>query len=145
FPATRDVNGRLTGFVVNPDGSHAGSNVTVKISFSSDFAIKTDTNGFFDTQIGLPAVGPNGSPGVNYSVEADDPATGLRGMGVAVVLPGITNVCNVQLIGKGALTVAVRQANGSPATNVDVELQQGSFPNDTFSGTTDTKGVVNFQ
>src|SRR5690348_10346214 len=65
-------------------------------------------------------------------------------MSVAVVLPGITNVCTVRLLGKGGLTVSVRQANGLPATNANVELQQGSFPNDNFSGTTDTNGAVQF-
>src|SRR5262249_8461432 len=120
-------------------------NVTVKISFGTDYSLKTDTNGFFDTQIGLPAVGVDGRPGVGYSVEADDPLTGLRGMGIATVLPGITNVCNVQLLGKGALTISVRQANGAPAGNAAVQLKQGSFPNDNFSGTTDTNGVLTFQ
>ena len=145
FPTARDVNGRLTGTVFNPDGSPSGSNVTVKISFGTDYSVKTDTNGSYDTQIGLPAVGSDGTPGVGYTVEADDPLTGLRGLGVAIVMPGVTNVSNVQLIGKGALSILVRQANGSPATNADVELQQGSFPNDTFSVTTDTNGAVSFQ
>ena len=82
---------------------------------------------------------------MGYSVEADDPLTGLRGMAVAVVMPGVTNVCDVQLLGKGALAILVRQANGGPATNASVELKQGSFPNDNFTGTTDTNGLVTFQ
>ena len=145
FPATREINGRLTGTVFNPDGSPTGSNVTVKISFGTDYSIKTDTNGFFDTQIGLPAIDANGSPGLGYSVEADDPLTGLRGMANAIVLPGITNVCNVQLIGKGALDILVRQASGTPAINALVEIRQGSFPNENSTGTTDTNGNVSFQ
>ena len=51
----REVNGRLAGYVVNPDDTRVGSNVQVKISFSSDYMIRTDTNGFFDTQIAIPA------------------------------------------------------------------------------------------
>src|SRR6185369_5771825 len=63
FPATREINGRLTGTVFDPDGFAVGSNVTVKISFGTNYFIKTDTNGFYDTQIGLPAVGSDGKPG----------------------------------------------------------------------------------
>lgn len=137
FPPTREVDGRLTGTVFNPDGSHAGSNVTVKISFRPDYSIKTDTNGFFDTQIGLPAGG--------YTVEVNDPLTGLKGQSIATVVPGITNVCNVQLIGKGAMTVLVRQANGATATNATVEIKLGAFPNDTFTGSAGTNGTITFQ
>jgi hypothetical protein len=64
----------------------------------------------------------------------------LKGQSIATVLPGITNVANVQLIGKGALTVLVKQANGAPATNATVEIKLGAFPNDTFTGNTGTNG-----
>src|SRR6185369_9960418 len=111
----------------------------------TNYFIKTDTNGFYDTQIGLPAVGSDGKPGAGYMVEADDPITGFRGTGVAMVLPGITNVCNVQLLGKGAVTILVRQANGLPAVGAVVGLKQGSFPYDNFSGTTGTNGMLAFQ
>ncbi|MEO8425619.1 MAG: Ig-like domain-containing protein, partial [Verrucomicrobiota bacterium] len=137
FPATREINGRLTGTVFNPNGSRAGSNVIVKISFGTDYSIKTGTNGFFDTQIGLPAGG--------YTVEVNDPLSGLKGQSIATVLPGITNVANVQLIGKGALTVLVKQANGAIATNATVEIRLGAFPNDTFTGNTGTNGTIVFQ
>ena len=144
FPATRDVNGRLVGKVFYPDGTLVGSNVTVKISFGPDFEIRTDTNGFYDTQIGLPATTTDGSPGVGYLVEADDPLTGLRGQSQVIVNPGVTNTCNVQLIGKGALIVQVRQAGGAPATNAAVDLKQGTFPQDHFTGTSDTNGIISF-
>ena len=142
FPPTRETGGRLTGTVFYPDGTPTGSNVDVKISFGLD--TRTDTNGFFDSHIALPAIATGGTPGVGYTLEADDPLTGLRGTAVAVVLPGATNTCNVRLIGKGALTVLVSQANGAPATNATVEISGTSFPNDSFTGTTDTKGLVNF-
>jgi hypothetical protein len=145
FPATRESNGRLTGVVFYPDGSRVSSNVNVKISFGPDFVIRTDANGFFDTQIGLPALGSDGRPGLGYSVEADDPLTGLRGLAVATVLPGVTNVCNVRLLGKGTLEIVVRQASGTPATNATVEVQQGAFPNDRFAGVTDTNGTLRLQ
>ncbi len=137
FPPAQEVNGRLTGFVFRPDGSRVGSNVTVKISFGPDYSVKTDTNGFFDTQIGLPAGG--------YTLEANDPASGLKGQSLANVIAGITNVCNVQLLGKGALLVTVRQANGAIATNATVEIRQGGFPNEFFSGVTGTNGTIAFE
>src|SRR5439155_5991615 len=49
------------------------------------------------------------------------------------------------LIGKGALSILVRQANGAPATNASVEIRQGTFPRDRFTGTTGTNGVLAFQ
>src|SRR5439155_17935710 len=55
------------------------------------------------------------------------------------------NVANVQLIGKGALTALVKQANGAPATNATVEIKLGAFPNDTFTGNTGTNGAITFQ
>ena len=137
FPPTREINGRLTGTVFNPDGSRAGTNLTVKISFGPDYSIKTGLNGFFDTQIGLPAGG--------YTVEVNDPLTGLKGQSITTVLPGITNVANVQLIGKGALTVLVKQANGAIATNATVEIRLGAFPNDTFTGSAGANGAITFQ
>ena len=56
FPATREVNGRLVGFVFNPDGSSVGAGVRVRVKVM-DLEIQTRTNGFFDSQIALPALG----------------------------------------------------------------------------------------
>jgi len=90
FPRVQEVNGRLIGNVVEPDGTPAGSNVQVKISFSSDYMIRTDTNGWFDTQIAIPAGG--------YSVQALDPSTGLQGVVQAQVKAGITNYTDKNLL-----------------------------------------------
>ena len=62
--------------------------------------IRTDGNGFFDTQIKLPAAA--------YSVEAEDPVSGFRGNAGVNVIAGLTNVCDVHLLGKGSLLVLVR-------------------------------------
>ncbi|MDB6036537.1 MAG: hypothetical protein JWM99_378, partial [Verrucomicrobiales bacterium] len=145
FPATREINGRLAGTVFNPDGSFASSNVNVKISFGSDFIIRTRANGFYDTQIALPALGDGGKPGVGYSVQADDPLTGLRGVANVIVLPGVTNIGNVTLIGKGALSILVKQANGAAAAKASLDITQGSFPQDHFTGVTDTNGHLILQ
>ena len=137
FPPTGEVNGRLAGYVFAPDGSAAGPDVKVKISFGDDYVIRTDTNGFFDTQIALPARG--------YQVEATDPATGLRGIATAQVMPGITNLVNVQLLAKGELSVTVLRADGSPAAGAALSLEQGSYPGEHFQGVTDTNGTALFQ
>src|SRR5262249_54503046 len=115
------------------------------ISFSSNFIIHTDTNGFFDTQIGLPAVSSDGRAGVGYFVSATN-SNGLVGSSTVTVLPGITNFCNVTLLDKGALRVIFRQANGTPATNALVAVAQGGFPGDTGGPlATDTNGTHTFQ
>ena len=144
FPATRDSNGRVTGTVFKPDGTAAGADVNVKISFGNDFIIRTDANGRFDTQIGLPAINSEGRPGVGYSVEASDPATGLRGSATLVVFPGITNNVEVRLLARGAVNVSVNQADGTPAQNAAVEITGGGFPNERFEGTTNTSGQILF-
>ena len=145
FPRTAETQGRLTGIVSYPDGTPVGSNVSVKISFGPDFVIHTDTNGVYDTLSPLlPATDSEGRPGAGYSIEAQDPLTGLRGSALAIVLPGVTNVANVQLLGKGGLNLLVRQADGAPATSASVEVTGGSYPNERFTGTADPNGAVSF-
>ncbi len=137
FPATRDINGRVSGFVFNPDGTRGRSNINVKISFGNDFVIRTDTNGFFDTQVALPQGG--------YMVEANDTVSGLRGQASVDVKAGLTNRVDVRLLGRGALRVRVVQADGSSAPAARVKIEQGSFPQDRFEGTADGSGAVLFQ
>jgi hypothetical protein len=133
FPAERDVNGRLTGTVFYPDGSPVGANVNVKISFGNDYVIRTDSAGFYDTQIKLPMGA--------YQVEAEDPVTGLRGASSVKVQPGVTNVCDVQLLDRGSLHITVRWANGQPAAGAALSISQGSYPRDHFDGTTGPDGA----
>ncbi len=134
FPPVQEVNGRLVGRVFQPDGSPVGSNVNVRISFGTDYVVRTDAEGRYDTQIALPAG--------NYTLQAEDPASGLRGVAGVGVTAGVTNTGNVQLLGKGGIRVTVRQANGQPAVGADVEIQQGSYPSDRYSGRTDATGVL---
>ena len=134
FPPVREVNGRLTGRVFYPDGALVSSNVNVKISFGNDYIIRTREDGSYDTQMALPA----GS----YTVEADDPATGLRGVSGVRLQAGITNVCDVRLLGKGDLVVTVRWVDGRPATNATVRIAQGSYPHDRYDGTTLPDGTL---
>jgi hypothetical protein len=137
FPSEQETNGRLTGVVLLPNGSPASEGVRVKISFGNDYVITTDTNGFFDTQIKIPAG--------NYRVEADDPFTGLVGSASAQVKAGLTNAVTVHLLGRGNLRVTVTQADGSPAAGAAVRIEQGDFPRERFQGTSDSIGRVLFE
>jgi hypothetical protein len=149
FPSRRELNGRLAGQVFYPDGSLVGADVSVKISFGQDYIIRTDTNGFFDTQMALPAFdetqpGQVGNPRT-YAIEAEDLVSGLRSLAHITMAPGVTNFVKVRLLDRGDLTVTVRQANGAPAVGAALEARQGSYPYDSYQGTTDTNGVVHFQ
>jgi hypothetical protein len=145
FPPASDFSGRLTGYVLTPDGASAGSNINVKINFGNDYIIRTDTNGFFDTQTGLPAIEVDGSRGKGYLVEAEDPASGLRGAARVTVLPGVTNRVDVRLLGRGALRVTVLNAAGIAAAGAFVNLDQGSYPQDRYQGTNDAGGGILFE
>ncbi|HYG24635.1 MAG TPA: Ig-like domain-containing protein [Verrucomicrobiae bacterium] len=121
FPPIQDFNGRLTGRVFHPDGTLAGEGVRVKINFSDDYEIQTDTNGFFDTQIMVPARG--------YRVEAFDDESGLQGEAYVNVAAGITNQVEVHLLTKNsAVAVTVLRGNGLPAPGAQVDLEHGSYP-----------------
>ncbi|MBL9167133.1 MAG: carboxypeptidase regulatory-like domain-containing protein [Verrucomicrobiales bacterium] len=123
FPPIREVNGRIAGRVLRPDGSLVGEGVKVRISISNDYEIQTDTNGVFDTQIAVPAGG--------YRVTAFDAESGLRGEAYLGVTAGITNFVDVSLLTKNsAVKVVVVRGNGLPAPGAQVDLEQGSFPRD---------------
>ncbi len=136
FPAVRETNGRLVGQVLLPDGTPAGANLAVKISFGNDFVIRTDGSGRFDTQITLPM----GS----YSVEASDSVSGAKGMAVVEVVAGQVNSATVKLLERGAAELLVTQADGTPVAGVMVEMCGGSYPNERFNGTTGADGKVGF-
>ncbi len=122
FPSQTDVTGRLTGLVLNPDGSPV-TNGAVHISFTSDYVIGVDDQGRFDTQIRLPAL--------DYSVLATNLVTGLVGASSVRIVGGITNFTTVRLLDRGAVRVRVLRADGRPATNAVVTLTRSSFPEST--------------
>jgi hypothetical protein len=140
FPAETTTNGRLAGTVLDPDGAPVGEGVAVAISFG-DLEIRTDAQGRFDTQIDLPAFDERGNPR-GYSVEATDPATGLRGRSVAVLTPGVTTEVVVRLLDLGALSVQVLDGTGQPAAGATVVARGGSFPEEEATGTSDAQGRV---
>jgi hypothetical protein len=94
FPSENQVNGRLAGRVLAPDGSLV-ANAKVKISFG-DLEIRSDATGRFDTQLDLPAFDAEGAAR-SYRVEAEDETTGLREQSFVTLRPGITNLVDVRL------------------------------------------------
>jgi len=146
FPSAREVNGRIAGRVFYPDGTLVGEGVQVRISFSDDYEILTDTNGFFDTQIALPALTPEGGF-ASYRVEAHDAiGSGLKGLATVSMRPGITNLVDVHLLTRdSAVRVTVLRANGLPAAGADVVVRHGSFPYEQpLAAVADANGTVEF-
>ncbi|HYG23696.1 MAG TPA: carboxypeptidase regulatory-like domain-containing protein [Verrucomicrobiae bacterium] len=132
FPPRGETHGRLTGRVIYPDGTVAGAGVEVTTSFGPGIVNTTDTNGFFDNQMQIPAGG--------YTVTAVDPLTGYQGRVSAQVAPGRTNFVEVPLLGLGDLKLTVVQANGQPASGAFVSLSGGIF-RENRDGQTGTNGT----
>jgi hypothetical protein len=139
FSPIREVNGRIAGHVYNPDGTLAGGGVKVKIDFSADYEIQTDTNGFFDTQIMLPA-------NRGYTLDAFDPASGLRGRAGVGMTAGITNFVDIHLLTRNSsLTVQTRRGNGQPAIGATIQLSHGTYPYEAnLVAISDTNGLAVF-
>lgn len=140
FPPVNDVNGSIAGYVYNPDGTPAGSNVQVHISVAPNYQIETDSNGFFNTQTEFPA------ENISYEVDALDPSTGLQGRSFVAMTAGITNFVNVQLLSRDAsIQVTVVRADGGPASGAQLEVDQNTYPFDPpIYGVADTNGVADF-
>lgn len=133
FPNRRETHGRLAGRVFYPNGQLVGEGVNVHTSYGSGIDNTTDTNGIFRNLIDINEGG--------YVIEAHDESTGLKGRAQASVVAGRTNYVEVHLLGLGAAEISVRQANGQPAANAEVELAQGGFPQERRTGRTDANGV----
>ncbi len=139
FPPVRETNGSLSGLVLQADGSPAGADVRVQISFGPDFVVRTDASGRFATTAGtftLPAGG--------YTVTALDEGTGATGQVSVAVTAGQDNAVTVPLLGRGDARVTVRKADGTPASGAAVEIQGGQFPRERFNGVAGPDGTVVF-
>lgn len=122
FPAQAATTGRLMGQVTSAEGTPV-PDAEVAISFSSDYAIRTDTNGVFDTQIRLPVA--------YYFVTAK--AGGNVGQTTVQLVGGITNFAAVRLLGRGDLVVEVQNLDGTPATGAEVKVVGWEFPREEYS------------
>ncbi len=131
FPPESEVNGRLAGVVLGPDGLPVGEDVLVRISFG-DLEIRTNPEGRFDTQLDLPAVDDRGRRR-SYQVEAEDGA-GLRGRTIAAMSPGITTEVEVRLLARGGVALTVFDASGNRVEGASVEIRGGGFPYEHFPG-----------
>lgn len=146
FPSVREVNGRLAGLVVEPDGvTPVGAGIRVAISFG-DLVVTTENDGRFDTRFGLPATGSDGRPGVQYIVTATNLATGLLGQAIATVMPtgtnSVENFVTVRLLGKGGLRVRVERADGTPAAGASIQIEGNAFPRDQAEAVVGADGSV---
>ena len=146
FPPTRDVNGRLGGIVLRPDGTPVGAGVPVAIGFG-DLVVRTEADGRFDTRFGLPAM-KDGAAGLDYVVTATNTVDGTVGQSIARVLPTgtntVANLVEVRLLGKGGLRIRVLRADGTPGAGAIVRAEGLVFPREVAEGTADAAGVVVF-
>jgi hypothetical protein len=142
FPAARVTSGRLGGLVLNPDGSRASNGVNIGISYGNSF-IPAEADGTFHFDFDLPAINGEGRAGVEYFLRATN-ANGLVGASSVVVTPGTTNSSVITLLGRGAIVVSVREADGTPVPGAHVAISQGGFPGDHDIGDTDGSGTVSF-
>jgi phage baseplate assembly protein gpV len=139
FPPVMQTNGSLSGQVLLPDGSPAGGDIRVQISFGNDFFIRTDADGRFATTPGVFTL-----PARNYTVTALDEDSGATGRASAFVTAGQDNQVTVRLLARAGATVQVMKADGSPAVGAEVEIMGGNFPNETFQATTGSNGEAAF-
>jgi hypothetical protein len=139
FPPVIQTNGSLSGQVLLPDGSPAGGDIRVQISFGDDFFIRTDADGRFATTPGVFTL-----PARNYTVTALDEDSGATGRASVFVTAGQDNQVTVRLLARAGATVQVMKADGSPAVGAEVEIMGGNFPNETFQATTGSNGEAAF-
>ena len=135
FPWDRETNGRLTGTVLR-DGVPAVG-VEVRINFAPDYAISTNEEGRFDTQLHLP---PR-----TYEIDILDASTLRRAFVNARVLAGATTDVTIPLLAAdGSLAVIVRQANGAAAGGASLTIQRSGRPTVSDTATAGGEGAATF-
>ncbi|HCE69195.1 MAG TPA: hypothetical protein DER40_17340 [Geobacter sp.] len=129
--------GSVSGRVLMPDGSAAGKDVRVTLTFgNADVTVTTDEMGLFR----FAPIIPTG----NQPIIAEDPATTLKWKGNAYVPSGLDVPITIKLLGRGSLVVIVSNADGSPSQAAAVSVSGSGYPNDSASGVTDAAGMVSF-
>ncbi|MEW6684164.1 MAG: carboxypeptidase regulatory-like domain-containing protein [Nitrospirota bacterium] len=120
--------GSISGVVNKPDGTPVGEGVQVRLTLAgSPVTVTTGPDGRFQFAPILPAS--------TYPLTAEDPVSGLRGIGSAVVQGGQDTPVTLRLLGLGSVVAQVRNADGSPTSQASVNLRRTSFPYDTASAT----------
>lgn len=136
FPPDGETNGTITGTVLMPDGvTPAPANTQVKISFG-DLEVRTDSQGKFQNLFPIPEN--------IYVLTAMEPISGFQGRAIVRVLAGSNVDVQIQLLGLGSVTVAVKRPNGEAVRNSKVILERAGFPGDRADGFTDANGSVKF-
>ncbi|MDU0460473.1 MAG: Ig-like domain-containing protein [Geobacteraceae bacterium] len=129
--------GSVSGRVLMPDGSAAGKDVRVTLTFgNADVTVTTDEMGLFR----FAPIIPTG----NQPIIAEDPATTLKWKGYAYVPSGLDVPITIKLLGRGSLNVKVSNADGTPSQAAAVSVSGSGYPNDSANGVTDAAGMVSF-
>ena len=129
--------GSVSGTVLMPDGSAAGKDIRVTLTFGgADVTVTTDEQGHFQ----FAPIIPSGS----YPITAEDPITTLKWKGSAYVPSGLDVPIAIKLLGRGTVTVKVLSATGAAVPNADITLSGTVYPNDSAAGVSDSSGQASF-
>lgn len=119
--------GSISGVVNRPNSAPVGEGVQVTVTLAGQpVTVTTAADGRFRFAPILPAGG--------YSLTAEDPITGLKATGYAVVQGGQDTPVTLRLLGLGMVEVLVKNAEGAAAPSATVTLARTSFPYDKASG-----------
>jgi hypothetical protein len=127
----------VSGTVYQPDGvTPVGEDVTVEFNGRlKNVTVVTNENG----QYWFPLVNAG-----DFSVTAEDPASGLSGQSRGSVDAGRGAVVNIRLLGKGSAAVQVVGTSGAPIANAPLQLVRTGFPAQTLAGLTGANGWFTF-
>ncbi|HZV80812.1 MAG TPA: Ig-like domain-containing protein, partial [Geobacteraceae bacterium] len=130
--------GSISGKVFMPDGSAAGKDVRVTVTFGgADVTVTTDEKGLFHFASLIPAG--------NQPIIAEDPATTLKWKGNVYVPSGLDVPITIKLLGRGTVTVKVLDGEGKVMIpNAAIYLKGTGYPNDSASGASDANGQAVF-
>jgi hypothetical protein len=131
----KDSFGSVSGRVLLPDGSAAGSDIRVSLFYGgTDVVVTTDEDGLFAFEPIIPAR--------RYQVTAEDRSTTLLGQSGAIVRSGNDTAIDIRLLGRGSMRIKVLNADGSIEPGAEVNLKGTGFPFDTAVGSTDAEGFL---
>jgi hypothetical protein len=129
--------GSISGRVLMPDGSPAGKDVRVTVTFGgADVTVTTNEQGLFNFAPLIPAG--------NQPIIAEDPVTTLKWKGSVYVPSGLDVPVTIKLLGRGTVAVKVLNASGAAIPDAVINLKGTSYPNDTAGGASDASGQATF-